>query len=142
MKFFTILFCLVSNILFAQNFVLPQGEYMDTTSVFHSDCAPPYAIYYYQVQAKYPVSSPALLTEARAFLKQNSNSIESSGYITFRFFIDCKGSMSRVQVLQTDENYKTTHFPKEYVNSLYLFVKTLDKWPMDIPLMLTPYRAY
>jgi len=101
---------------------------MDTTRIFHSDCAPPYAIYYYQVKAKYPASSSTLLREAREFLKHKHSSIEGSGYITFRFFVDCKGTMSRVQVLQTDENYNTTHFSKDYVNDLYLYVKTLDQW--------------
>jgi hypothetical protein len=126
---FTIVFCLTSAVLSAQSFVLSQGEYMDTTRVFHSECAPPYAIYYYQVKAKYPVSSSTLLTEARSFMAKKGSSVEGSGYVTFRFFINCKGTMSRVQVLQTDENYNTTHFPKEYVNGLYSYLQTLDKWP-------------
>lgn len=101
---------------------------MDTIRVFSSDCAPPYAIFYYQVKAKYPVSSAILLAESRGFMKQRNQVYSGTGYVTFRFYIDCQGIMSRVLVQQTDENYKTFRFQKEFVNDLYSYLQTMHAW--------------
>lgn len=36
--------------------------------------------------------------------------------------------MKKVQVLQTDTDYKKTNFSKGFINELFSFVNTLDKW--------------
>ncbi|MCF2444257.1 hypothetical protein L0657_09840 [Dyadobacter sp. CY345] len=123
------LYLLLSSIsLFGQNYITPKGEFMDTTRVYSPGCAPPYQIFYYQVKAKYPVSSALLLAESRNFIKSKERINSGSGYVTFRFIIDCEGIMSRVLVQQTDENYKPFHFEKEFVNDLYSYLKTMRLW--------------
>ncbi len=129
--YFMFVFMLIPFISSAQNFTLPQGEYMDSTRVIHSDCSPPYGIYYFEVKAKYPVGSETLRNDVVYYMTTKSTSTKLSGYITFKFFIDCKGTMSRVRVMQTDENYNVIRFAKNYVNDLYEFVKTLNKWPVN-----------
>ena len=129
-----LLFTLLSASLFGQNIITTQGEYMDTTLSISAHCAPPYNIFYYQIQGKYPVSSAILLADSKAFLKQKGGKYAGTGYVTFRFFIDCEGIMSRIRVMQTDENYKTIHFEKTFVNDLYQYLKTMDQWKKNIDI--------
>ena len=103
---------------------------MDTTRTVYNNCKED-PIYYYAVKGKYPMNSESLLKELHHFLQTKNNSYTGNGYITFRCRIGCDGKKGgRVQVLQTDELYKTTHFKKEFVNELYAFFKTMDKWPI------------
>jgi len=107
---------------------------MDTTRIIHPDCAPPYGIFYYQAKVKYPVGSTELLAAARDFMRSKNHPPQASGYVTFRFFVDCKGTMSRIKVMQTDEEYKPTHFPRDYINDLHSYIRTLDRWPQNIDI--------
>jgi len=100
---------------------------------------------YYQIGAKYPESSLSILKHAQAFTS-NYNAFSGSGYITFRFIVDCTGKiLTRIQVLQTDENYKKYYFEKGFVNLLYAFLKKMDKWEIarindrEVPLA---YHAF
>jgi len=121
-----------------QNFITKEGEYMDTSTAINAACGVNAAryvfgdtgpIYYYSAGCKYPKSSTSLLKEAKAFMAKKNNSYSGSGYITFRFIIDCEGHMlKKVRVFQTDESYTNTHFEKMLVNELFDYVKTLDKW--------------
>ena len=113
---------------FGQNIILPNGEYMDTTSNIDTICKN-YNAYYYQVGGKYPESSSSILKQARTFLQKNNKRYPGNGYITFRFIVDCEGKiMKKIQVLQTDEMYKPYHFSKDLVNELFLFFNTMQKW--------------
>lgn len=112
----------------AQKYILPDGEYMDTTAIHDTTCKD-YTIYYYQIGGKYLESSGTVLKKTQTYLQHLHEIYEGSGYITFRFRIDCTGHRTkRTQVLQTDENYKTYYFNKEFVNELYLFLNTLNNW--------------
>jgi len=112
----------------AQNFILPDGEYMDTTFAQNEKCPPQYA-YFYSVGGKYPENSTSLLKKVQAYLQQKNEAYTNSGYITFRFMIDCEGKrVPQTEVLQTDEKYAAFHFEKNLVDELYSFLKTLDKW--------------
>jgi hypothetical protein len=123
-------FLLLTNKTFAQNSVLPDGEYMDTTSAQNKKCPEAYA-YYYSMGTKYPENSASLLKEVQTFLQQQNKNYINSGYITFRFMIDCEGKpLPKTQVLQTNEKYAAFHFEKELVEELFAFLKTLDKWRM------------
>jgi hypothetical protein len=125
---FLISFFFFTNAVFGQNYILPQGEFMDTTSVKDTICKD-YDIFYYSVGGKYLKNSYTLLNEVQTFLQQQNKTFDGSGYITFRFKIDCTGNkMKKTQVLQTNEKYAAYHFNKELVNELYLFTNTLDKW--------------
>jgi len=101
---------------------------MDTTFAQNEKCLKQYA-YFYSVGGKYPENSTSLLKKVQTFLQQQNKNYVNSGYITFRFMIDCEGRrIPATQVLQTDEKYAAFHFEKKLVDELYSFLKTLDKW--------------
>ncbi len=126
--FIIALFLFTSCQALGQNFVLPDGEYMDTVSNQSEKCKN-YNAYFYQVGGKYPESSSSLLNELQTFLQQKKGTWSGSGYITFRFTVDCEGKlMQKIQVMQTDEKYIKYHFEKTLVNELFTFLKTLNKW--------------
>ena len=84
---------------------------------------------YFAVDGKYPRSSATLVREATAFLQRGNQRFSGSGYITFRFVVDCAGfRQPMTQVLQTDANYMAFHFRPEFVRDLYAFLKTLKDW--------------
>jgi hypothetical protein len=133
---------IVGKLITAQNYILPDGEYMDTVCESKVNCKD-YKIYYYQIGGKYPESSATLLKEAHTFLLNSKCKISGSGYITFRFMIDCEGQvMRKIQVLQTDEKYVACHFDKAIVNELFLFFKTMDKWKIAKPKELPGPVSY
>jgi len=129
---FIFCFLFISESLYGQNYITSKGEYMDTTLNVSSKCSPPYNIFYYQLKAKYPVASATLLNESKAFMKQKMRIYSGTGYVTFKFFIDCEGTMSRIKVMQTDDNYKAIHFEKSFVNDLYGYLQTMDKWKRNL----------
>ena len=123
--------CLLMLSLFAkgQTIALPDGEYMDTTTTRNRACAKAPTAHYFSVDGKYPRSSATLVREATAFLQRGNRKFSGSGYITFRFLIDCAGfRQPMTQVLQTDTKYAPTHFRPELVSELYAFLKTLKDW--------------
>jgi hypothetical protein len=121
-------FFLLTFRTYGQIYILPDGEYIDTTINTDTTCKL-YNLYYYQVGGKYPKSSVTLLKETQAYLQEKNKAYEGSGYITFRFRIDCNGhKMKRTQVLHTDENYKDNHFDIGLVNELFLFTNSLNEW--------------
>jgi hypothetical protein len=112
-----------------QIIVLPDGEYMDTTSTRHSPCASAPMAHYYSVAGKYPRSSETLRQATQELLARRHRAYQGSGYVTFRFLIDCAGQrLPRVQVLQTDATYQRYRFSPELVSELYGFLKTLTEW--------------
>jgi hypothetical protein len=117
----------------AQTIVLPSGEYLDTTSVRNPACANAGWARYYNVQGKYPRSSSTLAQAAQAFLRQQKQVYTGSGYVTFRFAVDCAGHRQpRVQVLQTTAQYQPTHFRPELVAALYAYFQTLTEWRVGV----------
>lgn len=113
----------------AQYLSFHGGEYLDTTTVRNPACAKTPTLPYFAVDGKYPRSSATLVREATAFLQRSGRTFGGSGYITFRFVIDCAGfRQPMTQVLQTDANYVPTHFRPELVSALYAFLKTLKDW--------------
>ena len=80
---FRISFFLLTCQAFGQNIILPDGEYMDTTSVKDTTCKN-YTVYYYQAGGKYPENSSSILNELATFLQTNKETYQGSGYITFR----------------------------------------------------------
>ncbi|MBF9141212.1 hypothetical protein [Hymenobacter properus] len=113
----------------AQYLPLRGGEYLDTTTVRNLACAKALVAHYFAVDGKYPRSSATLVREATAFLQRGGRRFSGSGYVTFRFMIDCAGfRQPMTQVLQTDASYAPTHFRPELVGELYAFLKTLKDW--------------
>ncbi len=102
---------------------------MDTTLRLNPKCPASYP-YYYSVKAKYPRSSATLLAEARTWLRRRGGRYAGSGYVTFRFGVDCEGQpLPRVQVLQTDAAYQPYRFAPQLVEDLYAYVGSLREWP-------------
>ena len=102
---------------------------MDTTSVRNRACEKAGNAMYFSVDAKYPRSSETLRQAAQAHLQRSGRAHHGSGYVTFRFMVDCAGNRQpRTQVLQTDAHYHSFHFSKELVEELYGFLKTLTDW--------------
>lgn len=66
--FFVLILYLISFVSSAQNYILPDGEYMDTISNQNEGCKNR-NVYYYSVGAKYPESSSTLLKKFNCFLK-------------------------------------------------------------------------
>lgn len=113
----------------SQNFVLKGGEYMDTVMTRNPACAKAPVAPYFSVDAKYPRSSETLAAEANSFLQRSNQHHKVTGYVTFRFVVDCAGfRQPMTQVLQTDAAYQKTHFSKELINELYAFVQSLKNW--------------
>ena len=131
----------------AQRITLPSGEYMDTTSVRNPVCTRAGWAHYYSVQGKYPRSSYTLAHEAQAFLQQQKQAWAGSGYVTFRFEIDCAGHRQpQVQVLQTTAQYQPTHFDKALVEALYAYLQTLTEWQIgqakNVPVNYIAYLTF
>ncbi len=113
----------------AQYLPFHGGEYLDTTTTRNPACAKTMTLPYFAVEGKYPRSSGTLVREATAFLQRGRRKYSGSGYVTFRFVIDCAGfRQPMTQVLQTDAGYMPTHFRPELVGELYAFLKTLKEW--------------
>lgn len=113
----------------SQNFLYEGGEYMDTTTTRNPACARAPFAPYFSVGGKYPRSSETLAAEATAFLRRTNQRYTGSGYVTFRFVVDCAGyRQPKTQVLQTDAQYQAVHFRKELVNALYTYLQTLKDW--------------
>jgi hypothetical protein len=108
---------------------LRGGEYLDTTTTRNPACTKAPTLPYFSVDGKYPRSSATLVQEATAYLQRGGRKFSGSGYVTFRFVIDCAGfRQPMTQVLQTDAGYVPTHFRPELVSELYAFLQTLKDW--------------
>jgi hypothetical protein len=112
-----------------QRITLAGQQYMDTTRAPTGACTTAPLAHYYSVDGKYPRSSDTLLREAQAFLKQQKQVYAGTGYITFRFIVDCAGHRQpRTQVLQTDAAYQRVAFQPALLEALYAFLQTLTEW--------------
>ncbi|MET0638099.1 MAG: hypothetical protein ABWZ25_18860 [Chitinophagaceae bacterium] len=84
--------------------------------------------WYYSVDGKYPMASESLLNQL-SVTASNLKNVRGSGYITFRFIINCRGQITKdLEILQTDSTYKKFRFDQTLVDTLKAFVKSLDKW--------------
>ena len=105
-----------------------QGEIIDTTVSYELKLYKNFYPYYYEFDAKYPVSSQTLLANCQSFLSRKNIKIKGSGYLTFKFMIDNEGKVNYTKFTQLDENYKPTKFNKKAIIAIYEYIKTLDKW--------------
>jgi hypothetical protein len=99
--------------------------------------------YYYSINAKYPKNSLSILKEVNLFLVNQVDDIDNSGYVTFRFDIDCKGQITQnVQVLQTNEKYEKFSFGSAFVANLLQYLRTLDNWKIAKTKNGIPYSYH
>jgi hypothetical protein len=106
---------------------------VDKSLFTNSKCDRQYYNYFYSVDGKYPQSSETIRKNVRAFLANQKVDIKGSGYINFNFGIGCDGKLSRnFNVTQTDEKYGLANFDPSIIETLYAFLKTMDKWKICI----------
>lgn len=101
---------------------------MDTTLLVNSNCNDKYLLYYYHVKTRYPMATTTMLEDSKLFVSKKGQKYKGSGYVTFRFRIDCAGKMQRVRVMQMTEDYQPMHFEKGFVEELNEYIHTLDRW--------------
>ena len=66
-----------------------------------------------------------------------------SGYLTFRFVINCKGETGRFVTEQADLDFQKKEFNKETVTHLFEIVESLEKWqPAKVQEKLRDSYAY
>jgi len=58
----------------------------------------------------------------------NEGITNESGYITFRFIINCKGKHGRFEIRQVGLDFEPKKFNKRIVDRLFMLVKNLDGW--------------
>lgn len=51
-----------------------------------------------------------------------------SGYLTFRFIINCEGKIGNFTTEQADLDFQKTEFSAQAVNHIFSIVRTLNKW--------------
>lgn len=129
-----------------QRYTRQGEEFMDTTAVHPPGCPAATRARYYQVDGKYPRSSDTLIQEAQAFLQRSGVARAGSGYVTFRFVVDCQGRrLPKTQVLQTTPAYQPCHFAPALVAALYGYLQTLAEWKVakaNAPLNYVAYLTF
>lgn len=97
---------------------------------------------YYSLNAKYPIASETLVQQVNKFTLTTSS---QNGYITVRFFVNCKGEIGDFEVIETNNQYESAVFGKAYINEIIQFIKTLKNWPIpNYPdtKFVAEYRSY
>ena len=59
---------------------------------------------------------------------KNQGFNEATGYLIFRFVVNCNGQTGRFRVTQMDNNFKECKFSADLVDQMLGLVKRLDKW--------------
>lgn len=54
--------------------------------------------------------------------------VATTGFVTIRFVINCKGQTDRFRVVQMNNNYEQTIFNKDLIAQLLGICKSLDPW--------------
>ncbi len=84
--------------------------------------------YYYGRQtAEYAKGKDVLSNYFHEHYKNFGNTHES-GFITFRFIINCKGEAGNYEIRQVGLDFKKKSFNRETVDYLFSLVKTLQDW--------------
>jgi hypothetical protein len=61
-------------------------------------------------------------------LRKYSMSINESGYLTFRFVVNCEGKGGRYMVIQNDLDFKPKEFDEELTSHLFTITQDLKEW--------------
>lgn len=84
---------------------------------------------YYSVNTSYVGKRKVVREEILKYLSdKNVQFDKKSGYITFRFIVNCKGQSGRYRVKMIDRSLKETVFKKLEVQKLKNAVKILNLW--------------
>jgi hypothetical protein len=122
---FICLFLLPSFSYAQKQTVLGAGEYpIDSTECKLCDSVHK-IVQYYQARIKYPLSSEAITDLAN---KKIALPPGTTGYVTIRFIVNCKGEKNCFHIYQTDKESKTTNFGDDITGQFLEFVKDMPQW--------------
>ncbi len=91
-------------------------------------CRDLYTAPYYRTLTTYQGNKRAMTEQLIAKLPQELDLGKQSGYITFRFYIDCQGNMGRFDLQQSDLNFDPITFDKKIIKHLFTSVQNLKDW--------------
>ena len=127
--FFVFLFCYASNILSqTDDFSLHLAPGSYDSICIKQLCAPESVPQYYSVNAKNAKSSYQILKEWQLFIKNTEGVNLPSGFLTIRFFVNCKGEPCCFRFYEIDEKYVKTAYPQGIKDQLIAFVQQLGGW--------------
>jgi hypothetical protein len=84
-----------------------------------------YEYYNFEPYAGYKYGKRALRD---SIAKKYSAIGNESGYLTFRFVVNCKGSAGRYQIIENDLDLKPKKFNKELVSHLFSITQQFKEW--------------
>ena len=98
---------------------------------------------YYSVGTSYEGEQKAIREEIFAELENRDLAFENkSGYITFRFIVNCNGQAGRYRFKEVDINFLETSFKKEDVDKLKIAVTKLTNWKVGTQKNGSPVDSY
>ena len=109
-------------------------EYINPKAALFSEgfetCSPRIAQYYNPERATYSKGKNGL----RKFVLSNykNQGYKDSGYLNFRFVINCKGKVGRYVIHQNNLNLEPTELNPLMVEQLFEITRKLDKWNPNI----------
>lgn len=74
------------------------------------------------------MSSETLVAEANQLL--GTPKTKTTGFVTIRFVVNCKGEKGNFELLQMDDKYEATSFDKTLTDQLLEYVKPLTIWKL------------
>jgi hypothetical protein len=105
-------------------------------------CEPLSLPQYWSVKAKNGKSSYQILKEWKAFYKNAEGVKSPTGYLTIRFFVNCKGAPCCFRFYELDSKYVKTSYPQTIKDQLTAFVQQLGGWKLATLEDKTPTNYY
>ena len=98
---------------------------------------------YYSVGTSYIGERKALREEVFTELENKNLKLENkSGYITFRFIVNCKNQTGRYRIKQVDNNFSKTTFKISEIEKLKSALMKLQNWNIGVLKNGTPVDSY
>jgi hypothetical protein len=129
---FLFLLCFTVEKSFSQDYnydLHAKPEHFDSVCMKQL-CKPTYLPQYYSVKAKNQKSSYQILKEWKAFYKNVEGVKLPTGYLTIRFFVNCKGEPCCFRFYELDHKYIKTSYPQQIKDQLTAFVQQLGGWKL------------
>ncbi len=83
---------------------------------------------YYSVGTSYRNGRKGLRKEIYAFLGNRKLSFRKSGYVSFRFIINCNEEIGMIRIKMVDKDLKETVFDSKSIKTLENSIKRLNNW--------------
>ncbi|RCR68773.1 hypothetical protein [Larkinella punicea] len=133
--FLLLFLCATKSICQAQLFDRSRqtiGWYPTDTTERFRPCNKDWGVYqYFSLHKKYPESSMMLLKKVRSIYQKPENCTQS-GFITFRFIVNCRSETGWYHTYEIDERYQARTFDPKIASQLLTFVQSLTDWPVGM----------